>query len=900
MDNEKASPNDTQRNDDLAYTDLDSARYHEADALLDAALDLPIEEREAYIEAACGGDEALQRKVEVLLAFGEEDGDGGQRGETRKGWRGLLQQVVEDEQARYEGALAGRRFGPWLLDRELGRGGMGLVYLARHEETGKAAAVKLVPPALALPQLLKRFEAERRALAKLPHAGIAGLLDGGVAEDGTPFFAMEYADGESITAYCARHRLGLQERVRLFLRVCEAVQAAHQRLVVHRDLKPSNVFVVEEGGRPLVKLLDFGIAKVLAADDEEGDAGLPVTATGERLLTPAYASPEQVTGGAVTTATDVYALGVLFFELVTGQRPYRVEMEGPRALIAVAEADVVRPSTAVARTNRSSDDARDREENRNAGGGLIGLPEPRRLVQRLRGDLDAICLKALRKEAEERYPTAQALSDDLERYLAERPVLARRGSSGYRAAKYIRRHRFALGTGLAVTLALLAGLGAALWQARMAAAEAEQRRLQAERAEATTAFVLGLFDRVSPEVAQGEAVSALELVEGGQEQIDQLRGQPLVQASVMAMMGRLYHSLGTYAAADSLHAQALALRQAHLDPGHPDVAESLYDRAEALFMLRDFTRADSLHGAALALREAVLPPDDPRLLESLSGVASGRYNFRDYAAADSLYGLVLERWAGPDWAGHPARARALAGRADVLMELGDPAGAEQLYQEALPILQATRGPHHPEVADVWYMLGEALGAQGHYDEAIAALRTAYALYRRLYSDAHDAIASSLYSIARLLHRDGQAGEAEAAYREAAALYAEALEADHPWSAYPLVQLGRLLLEQGRPSDALGALNEAEAIYAGAGLDRPDYRVAQLDHLTGRALRDLGRYDEAAEALRASRDAYSESHAYSKENGNASRAARFAQVLGEIDADLRGIDDLKADPNRAAR
>ena len=831
MDPKDAPPSATPPEGGPTYIDLASERCFEADALFDRALDLPPEERAAFLEEACGGDAALRRTVEELLRFADgEEGSGGGRflEGAPPGLDGLLRQIAEDDLAASEGKLAGRLFGPWLLERELGRGGMGLVYLARHTETGKAAAVKLVPPAAASARLLERFEGERRALAKLPHAGIAGLLDGGVGEDGTPYFAMEYADGEAITAYCDGRRLGLRERLALFRQVCEAVQAAHQRLVVHRDLKPSNVFVVEEGGRPLVKLLDFGIAKVLADDrDEEG----AVTATGERLMTPAYAAPEQVTGGVVTAATDVYALGVLLYELVTGRGPYRGDASGPAALAAVAEADVVRPSTAVARpstavarTARAGSAAEEGGVEEASAGPPAGLPERRRLAQRLRGDLDAILMRALRKEAEGRYPTAQALSDDLARYLASRPVMARRGSSGYRAAKYLRRHRLAVGAGLAVALALVVGLTLALWQARVASASAEESRLQAQRAEETLAFVLGLFERVSPEVAQGEAVTALELVEDGREQVEQLEREPLVQASVLATMGRLYHSLGAFPEADSLHRRALALRRSHLGPAHPDVAESMYDLADALLRRGSFEEAHDLYEGALRIREVALPPTDIRVLASLRALAFSHYGSRAYAAADSLYQIVLRRWAGPEWEAHPERALAVAAYGDVFLAKGEAAKAEALYEEALGVLKDALGEEHPEVADLHYRLARALmerdaaEAAGHFRDALSA-------YLRIYGERHSKVAMVRYTFATLREREGDASEAERLYRASAATYEQSLGREHPWSAYPLDMVGRLLLGEGRYAEAERDLRRAREIYLASGLEQGSGRVA---------------------------------------------------------------------------
>ena len=775
------------------HLDLPPERWAEADALLDAALDRPTEARAAFVEEACGGDRALQQKVEALLTP-IDDAEEEAVGAGKAGWDDFLQQVAEDEQDRYARALAGRRFGPWLLDRELGHGGMGLVYLARHEETGKAAAVKLVPPALASAELLKRFEAERRALAKLPHAGIAGLLDGGVSEDGTPFFAMEYADGEPITAYCARHRLGLQERVRLFLQVCEAVQAAHQRLVVHRDLKPSNVFVVEEGGRPLVKLLDFGIAKVLAEDDEEGDAGLPVTATGERLMTPAYASPEQVTGGAVTTATDVYALGVLFFELVTGQRPYRVKMEGSRALIAVAEADVVRPSTAVARTNRSSDDARDREESRNARGGLIGLPEPRRLVQRLRGDLDAICLKALRKEAEERYPTAQSMADDLDRYLHGLPVTAQRGSASYRASKYVRRHRW----GVAATGVLMLFLVA---YAITLTFYAERLRTEAAKAQQVATFLTDLFELSDPDIAQGAAVTAREFLDRSARQLEgTLTDQPLVQAEFSAVLGRIYLNLGLYEEGRPLLETALVTRRQHLKAPHPDLASVLHDLGITLSELGDAGQARLHYDKALAMWRALsgASEEEAKTLIGL-GLLSGSEG--EYESAKQFYREALAVIRSQTTDDHPTAAQALNNLAKVFSAQSRYAEAEPLQVEAAEMYERLFGLEHWDAAVAQSNLAMLMTYLDRPEAADSLHRLALAAKEKILGEDHPHIASSLSGLGRSLHARGLLGKAEPLYQRALKIRMQRFGDQHPAVGLILQRLGDLAYDQGRFASA---------------------------------------------------------------------------------------------------
>ena len=451
---------------------LASPRCAEADVLFDQALDLPPEERSAFLNAACDGDAVLRQTVETLLFHAEADEvrAGFPEGFLEKkplGLDGLLRQVAEGLEEELEDPLKGQRIGPYRITDEVGRGGMGVVYRAERIEGpfSQQVAIKVLPRGRDTAALLRRFEQEQRVLALLDHPHIARLLDGGLTEGGRPYFVMEYVDGEPLDAYCDRHRLSIGKRLRLFLAVCEAVQYAHQNLVVHRDLKPSNILVAaptEEGGQPAlasrglqVKLLDFGIAKLLSGEGASGPGEI-LTRTGERLLTPEYAAPEQIRGEAVTTATDVYGLGVLLYELLTGQRPchttgrsrYEVEQ-------AVCKTEPTRPSVAVTRPVVETGAATHGEPSPEAVGRARRLRVDQ-LQRTLRGDLDAICLKALRKEPEARYASVEALADDLRRYATGLPVQARRGSVGYRARKFVRRHRWGVAAA-AVFVLLLAG-----------------------------------------------------------------------------------------------------------------------------------------------------------------------------------------------------------------------------------------------------------------------------------------------------------------------------------------------------------------------------------------------------------------------------------------------------------
>ncbi|MEL6615395.1 MAG: serine/threonine-protein kinase, partial [Bacteroidota bacterium] len=557
-------------------------RQRRALEIVAEAYDVPDDARAAFVAEACAGDAALLHAVQALLAVDDQSHDfldGGMVG------------VLDASPPPAEDV------GGYRVVGELGRGGMGVVYAAERVDGTfeKTVALKLVQSAKATPETARRFARERRVLARLDHPGIARLLDGGVTPDGRPYFIMERVEGEPITRYADARGLDLEQRLRLALDACDAVAHAHRLLIVHRDLKPSNVFVGEdETGAPRVKLLDFGIAKALDEDDED-----VLTRTGG-ALTPAYAAPEQVSGDPVTASTDVYALGVILYELLVGRRPYSFPSYALAEVARVVrEADPTRPSDAAETASGGGAGRGKGEEGRGDGSGDSGAPAangdvplapeaPRWAAApaRLRGDLDAIVLQALRKEPERRYATAADLADDLRRHLDGRPVLARGDGLGYRASRFVRRHRAAVAASGALVLALLVGVGAVLWQARETAREAA-------RANATLDYVLGMFEAVDPVELEGGELTPEALLAPGLRRAAALDDQPLVQASLLEGLGRLGVGLGVFATADSVLQRAIDLRRREQGADHPDVAlpltllarslteEGRYDEAKA-------------------------------------------------------------------------------------------------------------------------------------------------------------------------------------------------------------------------------------------------------------------------------------------------------------------------------
>jgi eukaryotic-like serine/threonine-protein kinase len=496
-----------------------SERWARVKKLFEAAADLAPNERASLLSDECDGDTALRREVESLLDS-DSQADGFIEQPAFEVPRDLFPEAPEEE------SLAGRQFGAYQIIREIGRGGLGAVYLAARadDEYRKEVAIKFVRRGLDTDDILRRFRNERQILAQLDHPNIARLIDGGTTDDGLPYFVMEYVNGEPIGAYCDAHGLSTPERLNLFRKVCVAVTYAHQNLVIHRDLKPSNILVASDG-EP--KLLDFGIAKLLGQDEE----ALVQTMTVQRIMTPEYASPEQVKGEKITTASDVYSLGVLLYELLTGQRPYRLKTRTAEEISrAITEQEPTRPSAVVAKGDGNSKFGPSRSGSfRNS--------------KFLRGDLDNILLMAMRKEPARRYASIAQFSDDIRRHLAGLPVIARKDTLRYRSEKFIQRHKVGVAAAVLITLSLIGGLIATFWQAR----RATQQRDRAERRFADVRKLSNalLFD-IAPKIErlEGSTDARQSLVRRALEYLDSLANESGEDWHLQSELAGAYEKVG--------------------------------------------------------------------------------------------------------------------------------------------------------------------------------------------------------------------------------------------------------------------------------------------------------------------------------------------------------------------
>jgi len=783
-------------------TRLRSVAWRQLQDVFDAAADLAPEHRAAYLDAHCGDDPALRRQVESLLLH--MDGD-----DSR------IEAVVDAAVLAAGGAtLVGRRLGAYRVERELGEGGMGSVYLAVRADDAyrKQVAIKVLRAGLHGGSMLARFKSERQILAHLDHPNIARLLDGGATDAGVPYLVMEYVPGEPITTWCERRSLPLAARLELFRRVCAAVQYAHTHLVVHRDLKPSNILVTEDGAP---KLLDFGIAKLLA---EDGDASftMPVTEAGLRLMTPEYASPEQVRGEPVTTSCDVYALGVVLYELVAGRRPFTFDSRTPREI-----------------------ERRVLEDTPRAPGAAT--------------DLDNVVLLALDKDPARRYASVDHLDEDVRRYLEGLPVAARPATIRYRAAKFARRHRAGVAAAAAFVLLLAAFAVSMAVTARRLAVERD-RAVSAERqAQQTAAFLTDIFNVSNPSEQRGRTITAQEILDTGATRIDnELRDQPGVQAALMDTIGKVYQNLGLFTPAREQIARSLALRERTLGADALDTLQSKNDLAEIDRTESRFDAAEQAHRAVLAAREARLPPDDPKIAESLNNLGLVLQQRARYGEAESLYrrALDIRRRVLGDRA--PDTAVTMSNLGQVLEREGRFDEAEETYRRTLDIRRAVLGADHPRTLNSMYTLATALGNRGKFAAAEPMLREVLAARRRVLGDRHPDTASTMNNLASLLQDEGKLDEAEPIYRQALATQREIFGDRHLDVAITLNNLASLLEARGDAAAAEPLYRQSLAIREQL-FGPKNLSVARTRHNLGRVLIALGRTAEGERDVRQALD-----------------------------------------------
>ncbi|MEM6647622.1 MAG: protein kinase [Bacteroidota bacterium] len=844
---------------------MDPERWQQLDALLDALLDLTPEQRDAYLQEHELTPELRAEAVDMLAA--EEAAEARLGNHVARLASDLAEAALDDHLDTAEDHP--ERVGAYRIERTLGRGGMGTVYLAQRDDGQfeQTVALKLVRRGLDTDDILRRFRYERQILAALQHPNIAGLLDGGVSDDGRPYFAMEYVEGEPITTYANRNSLTTDARLRLFRTVCDAVQHAHQNLVIHRDLKPSNILVTEAGE---VKLLDFGIARLLDDDGRDGWTEAPVTRTGQRVMTPEYAAPEQVRGELPTTATDVYQLGVLLYELLTGVRPYalkrKAELEIARVIL---EEEPTRPSTAVSTAEAAAE-----------RGGV----STERLRRRLSGDLDNIVLKALAKEAPRRYGTADQLSEEVERHLAGLPVEARAASVGYRMAKFVRRHRAGVAVAGALVAMLLIIVVVTLVQQRatsQALAQAEQER---DRAEEVTDLLVSVFDAANPEENLGLELTARQLLDAGVQQVNgELADQPGVQVEMTKVLAEVYYDLGEYDTAIQLLGDAVRQHTARAEVEPLQYVSLLQNYAVALIEKGDFERADS----AIAASELLLARAPSVEYQGYVPYLRGQIQVKNLAYQDAipLHTSAQRIWAADSSAFADELSLAASALGGSYVQLGQWKAAELAFRNQLAYAEREEGPRHPDVLIGRYNLAHLVYEQGdRLDEVEQIYREVRAGMVEVYGPDHINVSYLHNALGGVLDDLERNDEAEAAYLAAIALREQLLGAEHPAT---LVSKSNLALLYGenmgdlpRGIQLMTDIYEAE-LRSGVGLGSRSIR----SHNIGSLHCQNADYEQGMVWLERALDGFRE--AYPEENHRAARTygrmGRCLRDAGDPDA-----------------
>jgi eukaryotic-like serine/threonine-protein kinase len=832
---------------------MDSVRWEQIQTLFHDATERPAPEQRAFLESACGGDSTLLVEVLALL---EEDS----RGES------LLDRDVAHVAYEMVGdashpSIRPGQFGPYHIKELLGEGGMGAVYLAEREDLGNLVAIKVLRDAWLSPARRERFATEQRMLAQLNHPSIARLYDANTLEDGTPWFVMEYVDGVPLTEYCRKNECSIEERLKLLRMVCEAVQYAHQHALIHRDLKPSNILVKRDGS---VRLLDFGIAKQI----EDLDAPVDQTRTALRLMTPAYAAPEQVRGERVGIQADVYALGVILYELLAGRLPFDLAHKtASEAATIITTVEPEKPSAAAAKNSANAVSAKTAW-----------------------ADLDVLCLTAMHQDSKRRYQSVEALIRDLDHYLQGQPLEAQPDSLRYTLGKFVRRNWQAV-SAAAVVVAIVVGL-VIFYTVRLTIAR-NAAVAQAERTQRIQRFMLNLFQGGDPAAGPADNLRVVTLLDRGVQEARGLDAEPAVQAELYETLGGIYQKLGKYDQANSLLQSALAERKSVFGPDSAETAKSLL----ALGSLRDdqaqYEEAERLIRQALDMDKRHLPRNDPAIAKAtlaLGAVLEDRGEYDQsiatleqtaqlYSApgssttdlADTLYELASANF----YAGHYETSEAINERvlgmyrqiygdhhprvADILInlgairfDLGHYADAERYDRQALDIVQAWYGKDNPETATDLTILARALIHQNRFTEANDLLQQSLAIKERAFGNLHPSVASTLNELGSLALQENKYDVAEQDFKRMADIYRSVYGGHHYLLGTALSNMGSVYSAQHQWSRAEPFYRQAISIYTQA-LSATDINVGTARIKLGRAILHQHRYAEAETETRAGYD-----------------------------------------------
>ncbi len=841
---------------------MNPERWDKLQAVFNEVVEHPVDARAAALEAACGTDDELRREVEELLVIDQGSGD-----TLRDAIGGAVADVVDGQRSKLLGAV----IGAYRITRILGHGGMGTVFLGERadKQFKQRVAIKLVEQMALHPQLRTRLRAERQILAHLENPYIARLIDGGETKEGIPYLVIEYIEGKPLDEYCDENKLNVQQRVMLFEKVCAAVHYAHRNLIVHRDLKPANILVTADG---TPKLLDFGIAKILSP--ETIGHTVAVTRVQDRLLTPEHASPEQVLGRTITTATDIYALGVLLYHLLCSRSPYANSNSTSIGLQrAICNEDPPRPSSLFRGSEKHAEENDEYDPDAVAANRGVNV---QRLRRQLSGDLDEIILKAMRKEPEQRYASAEQIIEDLRRHRTGQPILALQGGRRYRTVKFLRRNSLAVSLSAVVAVSLV---GFAVVMGLNAKRMEEQRDVAAQargRAEQVSSFMMEIFSASDPFRAQGKEITARELLDRGAERIQKEVTQPDVRAQMLEGIGYAFQRQGLPDRAIPLLEESLELRRRLSDKPDVLLATAMTNLATALRSAGKTASAEGYYRQSLALNRQLLGPDHERVAQVMMELGrlllEGHSNLEE---AEQLFKSSLEIYRTRLGNNHPDVASTLNDLGNLMLWKDDLAAAEAYGREAVRICQISLPRTHPDFAASLGSLGLTLTRRGKLEEAEGLLVEALELQRKVFGSTNPRVTSTLNALSSLYEQRNH-------YREAIRLLNEALDivrqtrGEEYWEVgYYLDSLAKLYLKSDQLEAAETHVMDALKIFR-ATLPADHLYIASAQHTLGEIHLAAGTIKAAEAPLRAA------IVTCSKANGTDSwRTARSENTLGVV-------------------
>jgi serine/threonine protein kinase len=755
-------------------------------ALFEAAVSLDPEQRSAFLDRACGDNGSLRQEVEELLQAAAAAGS-------------FLKHPVFDLPTADDSHGSQATIGAYTLLEVIGQGGMGEVWLAEQRQpVRRRVAIKLIKAGMDTKEVVARFESERQALALMDHPAIAKVFDAGSTPEGRPYFVMEYVPGLPITDYCDKHKLTIRQRLELFIRVCDGVQHAHQKAIIHRDLKPSNILVSEADGKPVPRIIDFGVSKAIS---QTLTARTVYTRIGTLIGTVGYMSPEQANsdGEDIDTRTDVYSLGALLYELLSGALPFDLSKAAYDEVVRrLREEDAPRPSTklralgdvsSVAATNRGTDLST--------------------LCRQLRGDPDSIALKGLEKDRARRYASASELAGDITRYLRNEPVMAHSPSTAYRARKYLRRHRVGVTVAAALVLLLVAFAIVQAVELQHVARERDRATRERDRADRISQFMTGMFKVSNPSEGGGNTVTAREILDEASREIDPgLAHDPALQAQMMHTMANTYYGLGLYQRAASLDERALAIQQGIFGPRHPETLRAKSRLAVDLQMEGRHADAERMARETLKTQREVLGSEHPDTLHSMGRLGNILDAEAKYPEALALKQSALDvqrRTLGPD---HRDTVFTMFGLANTFVLMGRYAEAETVEREVLEAERRIDGPEHPATLIAMVDLGRSLFDERKYAEAENIYREVLDKQRRLLGPEHRETVTTMSFLAHDLLYQGRYSEAERLARQATGIEQRVNGPESPGYMDAENELAEILKTEGHYQDAERLYREA--------------------------------------------------------------------------------------------